>query len=136
VEPLVDRRRAGLADVEEVVLGRVAHPCDVERGDESRAPVVLSAGFAMPEPHVAERIRWSGGEPAAVAPSPGAMLPILMYHRLSTSASAASARYAVSPDAFREQLAYLRDAGFHTVSLADWTAALQKREPLPAVPSR
>jgi len=107
---------------------------EFERGDESRAPVVLSAGFAMPEPHVAERIRWSGGEPAAVAPSPGAMLPILMYHRLSTSASAASARYAVSPDAFREQLAYLRDAGFHTVSLADWTAALQKREPLPGRP--
>src|SRR5207244_13646184 len=78
--------------------------------------------------------RGSGGDAATVAPSPGAMLPILMYHRLSTSAAPAGVRYAVSPDAFREQLAYLRDAGFHTVSLADWTAALQKREPFPGRP--
>lgn len=106
---------------------------EFERSEEPRVPTVVSAEFATPEPHVASRIRWSNadGGTAAAAPAPGATLPILMYHRLATSPGAASARYAVSPDRFAEQLAYLRDAGFQTVSLAEWTVVLQKREPLP-----
>jgi peptidoglycan/xylan/chitin deacetylase (PgdA/CDA1 family)/2-polyprenyl-3-methyl-5-hydroxy-6-metoxy-1,4-benzoquinol methylase len=107
---------------------------EFERSDEPRVATVLSADFAMPEPHVAKCIRWSAADATALTRSPGATLPILMYHRLSTSSAPATARYALSPDRFTEQLAYLRDAGFQSVSLADWTAALLRREPLPGRP--
>ena len=107
---------------------------EFERTDEPRTPVVVSADFVMPEPHVAERIRWSGGGSPAPPSMPGSKLPILMYHRVSDRGGGAAMRYTVSADQFRCHLEYLRDAGFHSVSLAEWTAALHKREPLAGRP--
>jgi peptidoglycan/xylan/chitin deacetylase (PgdA/CDA1 family) len=58
-------------------------------------------------------------------------LPILMYHRVAPGGSPASARYRVTPEAFEMQLSYLRRAGFYSVRLDDWRAAMEARRPLP-----
>jgi peptidoglycan/xylan/chitin deacetylase (PgdA/CDA1 family) len=60
-------------------------------------------------------------------------VPVLMYHEIA-DISATPSRLAVSPDVFAEQLAYLRDAGFNTLTagdlatiLADGTGVLPER---------
>jgi len=58
-------------------------------------------------------------------------LPILMYHRVAPTGAPAMAPYRVTPEAFAEQLRYLREAGFYSVTLADWQAAMAARRPLP-----
>jgi peptidoglycan/xylan/chitin deacetylase (PgdA/CDA1 family) len=58
-------------------------------------------------------------------------LPILLYQRISPEGSAATARYRVTPEAFAEQLRYLRDSGYYTPRLCDWLRALESKEPLP-----
>ena len=50
-----------------------------------------------------------------VAPGVRPPVPILMYHEISPADETGS-RLAVSPAAFAEQLAYLHDAGFQTVT--------------------
>jgi peptidoglycan/xylan/chitin deacetylase (PgdA/CDA1 family) len=54
-----------------------------------------------------------------------------MYHEISEPANATWRRLAVSPDVFREQLAYLRDAGYTTLTGEAIAAALAEgsREP-------
>jgi peptidoglycan/xylan/chitin deacetylase (PgdA/CDA1 family) len=49
---------------------------------------------------------------AAVAPL---RVPVLMYHEIA-DITATSSRFAVTPDAFAEQVAYLHDAGFTSVT--------------------
>lgn len=61
-------------------------------------------------------------------------LAILMYHRIAPSGGAATARYRVTPQAFEEQLRYLRDAGYYSVSLEQWQAAAETKQPLPGRP--
>lgn len=58
------------------------------------------------------------------------VLPILMYHRVAPDGPAALLRYRVTPDAFREQLRYLCDAGFRGATLTDWERAVRARRPL------
>ncbi len=58
-------------------------------------------------------------------------LPILMYHRIASSGLPDLARYRVTPEAFEEQLRYLKDAGFYSIKLEDWHAAVQARKALP-----
>jgi peptidoglycan/xylan/chitin deacetylase (PgdA/CDA1 family) len=66
-------------------------------------------------------------DPAAAT----ARLPILLYHRVTPPKSSAPARYQITPDAFKEQLQYLREAGYHSISLDDWRLALETKRPLP-----
>jgi peptidoglycan/xylan/chitin deacetylase (PgdA/CDA1 family) len=40
-------------------------------------------------------------------------------------------RHPVTPEAFEEQLQYLRDAGFYSVRLEEWCAAMVAHRPLP-----
>jgi len=60
-----------------------------------------------------------------------------MYHHISEP-PAGSDSYridlSVSPDDFGQQLAYLRDNGFETVSLADLSLAIANQAPLPERP--
>lgn len=49
--------------------------------------------------------------------APVLRLPILMYHEIAPSGETSS-RLAVSPEAFIEQIGYLHDAGFETVTAA------------------
>src|SRR5258707_14981787 len=50
-------------------------------------------------------------------------VPVLMYHEIADT-SATPSRLAVSPDVFADQLAYLRDAGFHAVTAGALSAIL------------
>lgn len=97
------------------------------------AETVREDRHSAPEPAVAEHILWHGGKPA---PEPAARvvtdrLPILLYHRVAPGGSPATARYRVSPEAFEDQLRYLKDAGFRVVGLDEWAEAMAARRPLP-----
>lgn len=97
-------------------------------------PRVEIAPYAPPEPNVARHIVWGGGVGQSVGTGPTtstSRLPILMYHRVASEGAEAGARYRVTPDAFEEQLRYLRDGGFHSVTLDEWCAAVHARRPLP-----
>jgi peptidoglycan/xylan/chitin deacetylase (PgdA/CDA1 family) len=64
-------------------------------------------------------------------------VPILMYHYVSTpppGADAVRRDLSVSPEAFEEQLRYLRDQGYTSISLRELTLALQIGSPLPEKP--
>jgi peptidoglycan/xylan/chitin deacetylase (PgdA/CDA1 family)/SAM-dependent methyltransferase len=58
-------------------------------------------------------------------------LPILVYHRVALTGAPDMAPFRVTPEAFAEQLRYLREAGFYSVTLEDWQAAMAARRPLP-----
>jgi peptidoglycan/xylan/chitin deacetylase (PgdA/CDA1 family) len=58
-------------------------------------------------------------------------LPILMYHRIAPAEGGALSRYTISPEAFEEQLRYLRDSGHYSVSPEDWRMAMRNQRPLP-----
>ena len=63
-----------------------------------------------------------------------ARVPILMYHRvidLAADAGAAQRDYAVSPAQFEEQLRYMRDQGYQSISLYDLNRSLQTGGALP-----
>lgn len=60
-----------------------------------------------------------------------ARLPILMYHRVAAEGSAATARWRVAPEEFEEQLRYLSEEGYYSVSLEEWRLATEARRPLP-----
>lgn len=50
-------------------------------------------------------------------------VPVLMYHEIADIAATTS-RLAVAPDVFADQLAYLRDAGFNTLTAGELAAIL------------
>ncbi|MDH4135568.1 MAG: glycosyltransferase [Anaerolineae bacterium] len=58
-------------------------------------------------------------------------LPILAYHRVAPAGSPTANCYRVTPEAFEEQLRYLRDAAYYSVRLEEWRAAMIARKPLP-----
>ena len=97
----------------------------------SAAPEVTE----LPQPtevpdRVKASVRWTGSAKAPVAPEPTLTerLPILMYHRI---AAGGAPRYRVAPEAFEEQLAYLHEAGYRSVSSRGWLEAMLRRRPLP-----
>jgi peptidoglycan/xylan/chitin deacetylase (PgdA/CDA1 family)/GT2 family glycosyltransferase/predicted TPR repeat methyltransferase len=96
-----------------------------ERVDEAR--------WVMPAPHVAARFRMNGGQPrtGGLPEATTSALPILMYHSVAPGGAPDFARYRVTPAAFEEQLRYLHEAGFRSVTLDEWRAAREKWAPLP-----
>ena len=52
-----------------------------------------------------------------------ASLPVLMYHRIAPETPEAGAQWASTPWAFEEQLAWLRDQGYESVSIDEWAAS-------------
>jgi peptidoglycan/xylan/chitin deacetylase (PgdA/CDA1 family)/2-polyprenyl-3-methyl-5-hydroxy-6-metoxy-1,4-benzoquinol methylase len=85
-------------------------------------------------PEVAAQILWNGGLPRRSTPVKRTVterLPILLYHRIAPAGSSALARYRVAPEAFEEQLNYLNDSGYYSVSLKEWHTAIDSRGPLP-----
>jgi len=85
-----------------------------------------------PPPYVTKDVLWNGGSPQSYGnwEAVTARLPILMYHRVQPNGSPATARWRVTPQAFEGQLRYLRDAGFYSVTLDDWYAAMIAKKPL------
>lgn len=62
--------------------------------------------------------------------APVRSVPVLMYHEISEPAQTGS-QLAVSPAAFREQLAYLRDAGYSTLTAGALAALLAEGAAVP-----
>jgi peptidoglycan/xylan/chitin deacetylase (PgdA/CDA1 family)/ubiquinone/menaquinone biosynthesis C-methylase UbiE len=93
---------------------------------EMPQPTDVSAG-------VKASVRWAGGQAVPLASEPvlTSRLPILMYHRVTAEGAPELARYRVSPDAFDEQLRYLRESGYRSVSLEELREAMHHRRPLP-----
>jgi peptidoglycan/xylan/chitin deacetylase (PgdA/CDA1 family)/GT2 family glycosyltransferase len=77
----------------------------------------------------------SSPEDGAASPEEGAetwRLPILLYHRVDETAGPTTGiRYAVTAEAFDEQLRYLSEQGYRTVTLDQWRLACAARRPLP-----
>jgi peptidoglycan/xylan/chitin deacetylase (PgdA/CDA1 family) len=64
---------------------------------------------------------------------PPLAVPVLMYHEIADS-SATPSRLAVSPEDFAEQLGYLREAGFNSVTAGELAAVLAGEGELPDRP--
>ncbi|MGH8065290.1 MAG: glycosyltransferase [Candidatus Entotheonellia bacterium] len=99
----------------------------------STPEVIEIAPPAPLPPEVASHVLWHGGHPRHGGVPQAVVtdcLPILMYHRVAPAGSAAMMRYRVSPEAFEEQLCYLRDAGYYSVGLEVWSAAVKAKKPL------
>ncbi|MCX6150790.1 MAG: trifunctional glycosyltransferase/class I SAM-dependent methyltransferase/polysaccharide deacetylase [Ignavibacteriales bacterium] len=58
-------------------------------------------------------------------------LPILMYHRISADGLVETSRYKITPDDFYEQMKYLFENGFYTISINEWGKAILNNKPLP-----
>lgn len=63
------------------------------------------------------------------APNPA--VPVLMYHRIADDGAPEARRWRTEPGAFEEQLAYLKDNGYHSVDIDEWTGAVALDRPLP-----
>jgi peptidoglycan/xylan/chitin deacetylase (PgdA/CDA1 family) len=98
-------------------------------------PEIIEANYYDPlPPEIASKVRWNGDHTVASGPAPKvvtARLPILMYHSVSSTGPSALAPYRVTPAAFEEQLNYLRDSGFRSVTLEMWRLAMEAKRPLP-----
>ncbi|WP_027522723.1 trifunctional glycosyltransferase/class I SAM-dependent methyltransferase/polysaccharide deacetylase [Bradyrhizobium sp. Ec3.3] len=71
------------------------------------------------EVEVARSIVWGGAVARRfdVAQSERRMhVPVLMYHRIAVEGPGELARYRLSPDAFRQQMLWLRRNGYHTIN--------------------
>ena len=70
--------------------------------------------------------------PAAAADE-GIKLPVLMYHAIMSD-PARSGDYVITPEAFRRDMEYIRDAGYETVVMEDIIAYVRSGAPLPEKP--
>jgi len=102
--------------------------------DAASEPVIIEHALhaELPE-HLKPRFLLSGGsvDEGGIPALASYRLPILMYHRIAASGGSGSDRYRVDPGRFAEQLGYLRDSGFRTVSFAEWRCAKDAWQPLP-----
>lgn len=71
--------------------------------------------------------------PLTISPQKYHNIPILMYHVLEDYSGTYEELY-VSPQVFRQQLAYLKEEGYHTVKLQDVLEHWQNNKPLPEKP--
>lgn len=88
----------------------------------------------LPEAEYATRVLWHGGEPRRESNLRTVVterLPILAYHRIASAGPARLARYRLTPEAFEEQLSFLRAAGYYSIRLEDWRSAMADHTPLP-----
>ena len=85
---------------------------------------------ALPPVDSARLISWEGKSSYKAEPVVTQQLPILMYHRVAPTGSTALSRYRVTPERFAQQMAWLHDAGFYTISLARWLEAMWGKRPL------
>ena len=106
---------------------------------EPEATVPPAQATAIPAPAASEApvqlaVRWPSPIPG-VQPSPtfALQVPILMYHRIVPAGLAGDSLpgLVVSPELFDAQLAALHSDGWHTVTVAQISQALQLRRTLP-----
>jgi peptidoglycan/xylan/chitin deacetylase (PgdA/CDA1 family)/trans-aconitate methyltransferase len=111
------------------------HVANDHVGALAETPEIIEANYYDPlPPEIASKVRWNGAHTIASDTAPNvvtARLPILMYHSVSSTGPSALAPYRVIPAAFEEQLRYLRDSGFRSVTLENWGLAMEAKRPLP-----
>lgn len=61
-------------------------------------------------------------------------VPVLMYHKVNSNPLTGGLGIRVAPVRFERQMRYLANNGYHTVSLTDLVAFLEKNEVLPSRP--
>jgi peptidoglycan/xylan/chitin deacetylase (PgdA/CDA1 family) len=54
-----------------------------------------------------------------------------MYHRVAPIGEKTTQRWRITPDVFEEQLKYLLDAGYYSISWEEWQSARASQKPLP-----
>lgn len=69
--------------------------------------------------------------PGAAVAGPSAKLTLLCYHEIDDRTDALIPGYAVKPEQFAEQLAWLKASGYHFVSVDDVLADAAGKRPLP-----
>ncbi len=88
-------------------------------------------------PEVEKTILWDGAEMTraeASASESATAVPILMYHSVAEAGPPELAPYRISPQAFRQQMRYLRRHGYHSITIEDWGACIAAQRPLPGRP--
>jgi peptidoglycan/xylan/chitin deacetylase (PgdA/CDA1 family) len=88
-------------------------------------------------PEVEKTVLWDGAATTraeAAASESATAVPILMYHSVAEDGPPELAPYRISPQAFREQMRYLRRHGYHSVTIEDWGNCLAAQRPLPGRP--
>lgn len=98
-------------------------------------PLVMKGAAASEAPIVPAALH---STPPITSSAPASLnVPILMYHYISplpADADKIRQDLTVTPETFAAQLAYLREAGYTSISLFDLFAALQGEIPLPEKP--
>jgi peptidoglycan/xylan/chitin deacetylase (PgdA/CDA1 family) len=102
-------------------------------GEAAPDPEVTAARIDAPiEPEVARFIVWNGAvaRRADLARSESrSRVPVLMYHRVAPDGGNDLARYRLSPDAFRDQMLWLRRNGYHTINSEQLSWRIANRHP-------
>jgi peptidoglycan/xylan/chitin deacetylase (PgdA/CDA1 family) len=87
---------------------------------------------------VERRIELAEAEVAAAVPvappldaEPSQAVPVLMYHRVADEGAPEARRWRIEPAAFEEQLAYLKDNGYRSIDIDEWSGAVALDRPLP-----
>jgi peptidoglycan/xylan/chitin deacetylase (PgdA/CDA1 family) len=106
-----------------------------------RSASTSSSAASEPYPYGSQTPRTT---PAFKAPAqvpanvdPNLSVPILMYHEVAPHTPGMDAlklSLLVTPEQFAQQMQYLKDHGFTTITLDDWMAARAGRETLPRNP--
>lgn len=76
---------------------------------------------------------WPSVRPAGAAAAEGVAVPIVMYHGILPQPKR-QGTYVISPALFEQDLAYIRQAGYTTVTVADLLAFVDEGKPLPEKP--
>ncbi len=98
------------------------------------APRIVRIPFADDVPdEVMQHVDWAGRAPDALFREPPGV-PVLMYHRITDDPVPALGRYATTPDAFRQQMGWLADNGYATISVDQLEAAIWEGAALPERP--
>jgi peptidoglycan/xylan/chitin deacetylase (PgdA/CDA1 family) len=85
------------------------------------------------DPEVERQIVWGGAtlrRSGARISEVTERVPILMYHQVSGAGAPSRERYRVDPRAFEQQLRFLRQHGYHSISAAEFLEAIRIGEPL------
>jgi peptidoglycan/xylan/chitin deacetylase (PgdA/CDA1 family)/protein-L-isoaspartate O-methyltransferase len=102
-------------------------------GEAAPAPCIEASDTGPPpEPAYAHSIVWGGAEARRAdvqVRERVERVPILAYHRIAIDGPPDLARYRTSPNAFRDQMRWLRRHGYHAVTSADLVRHLERGEP-------
>jgi peptidoglycan/xylan/chitin deacetylase (PgdA/CDA1 family) len=84
-------------------------------------PKICNVGLDLPlESEIQREIVWGGvvnRRAQVIKTEATENIPILMYHRVSSDGAAELGRYRVDPTDFEQQLRFLRQHGYHTISV-------------------